>query len=169
MNCFEARKEFVSFWRRTLEPARRSDFSDHLAVCERCDRSFRLFALSAPVIHSAREPEAQVRAWPAPARPRIAPAPRPARIRRKPVVTRPWRAMTAAAAMLMVGGISAWSVQRMPRRDFPDTFAADDLHAAPVAYFPDGVAAENPAEEPALFESLAPEPAMPMNDNGVAG
>lgn len=57
MNCFETRKEFVSFWRRTLDPARRADFSNHLEHCDRCDRSFRLFALSAPVFHSDREPE----------------------------------------------------------------------------------------------------------------
>ncbi len=170
MNCFEARKEFVAFWRRTLDVARRAEFSNHLERCERCDHSFRLFAISAPVIHSARQPEAARYATPLTnARPRIVVAPRPLRARRIPPAASPWRAMTAAAALLLVSGASAWSVQMVPSRSFPDTFSADDLHAAPVAYFPDGVAIENPGEEPALFESIAPDPALTMNDNGVTG
>ncbi|MBE3602373.1 hypothetical protein IMX07_01895 [bacterium] len=159
MNCFEARKEFVSFWRRTLNPARRADFSQHLEHCDRCDRSFRLFALSAPVFHSDREPEVAPRSYSTPPRPRIAVARRP--MRRVPAAPAPWRAMAAAVALLMVGGASVWSVQRIPSRNFPDTFAADDLRAAPTAYFPDGAAIENPAEEPALFESIAPDLGQP--------
>lgn len=170
MNCFEARKEFVSFWRRTLDATRRADFLNHLEQCERCDHSFRLFAISAPVIHSARLPD--ITPYTASYRPRLVAAQRlirPLRTRRIPPATLPWRAMTAAAALLLVGGASAWSVQMVPSRSFPDTFSADDLHAAPVAYFPDGVAIENPGEEPALFESIAPDSALTMNDNGVTG
>ncbi len=169
MNCFEARKEFVSFWRRTLDLERRAGFSSHLENCDRCDRSFRLFALGAPVFHSDREPEMALRPVSAPLRPRIAVARRPMRLRRSPAVTAPWQAMAVAALFLMIGGASVWSVQQFPLRDFPDTFAADDLRAAPTAYFPDGAAVENPAEEPALFESIAPDPASPMKDNGLTG
>lgn len=168
MNCFETRKEFVSFWRRTLDPARRADFAEHLEHCDRCDRSFRLFALGAPVFHSDREPEAAPRLY-SPPRPRIAVARRPTRPRRVPAAPAPWRAMAMAAALLMVGGASVWSVQQIPLRNFPDTFAADDLRAAPAAYFPDGAAIENPAEEPALFESIAPDLASPIKDNGLTG
>jgi hypothetical protein len=57
MNCFEVRKEFVAFWRRQMPPLERAAFSQHLGTCPRCDGSFRLFALSAPVLHSGTEPE----------------------------------------------------------------------------------------------------------------
>ena len=51
MNCFEARKEFPSFWRRTLTPKERTAFLAHVGRCARCDRAFRVFALTAPVLH----------------------------------------------------------------------------------------------------------------------
>jgi hypothetical protein len=57
MNCFEARKEFVSFWRCLMPPERRSLFVEHLRNCTQCDHSFRIFALTAPVLHSEAEPE----------------------------------------------------------------------------------------------------------------
>lgn len=59
MNCFEARKEFPSFWRRTLTPEERTAFVAHVGRCARCDRAFRVFALTAPVLHGdsvTREP-----------------------------------------------------------------------------------------------------------------
>jgi hypothetical protein len=52
MNCFVARKEFVSFWRGTLGGERRRDFMVHLKKCNRCDRAFRAFSLTAPMLHS---------------------------------------------------------------------------------------------------------------------
>jgi hypothetical protein len=57
MNCFEARQEFGSFWRRELSVQRRAALTEHLRKCARCEEAFRLFALSAPVLHSASEPE----------------------------------------------------------------------------------------------------------------
>jgi len=59
MNCFEARKEFVAYWRRTMPPAERSSLVAHLGGCARCERAFRVFALSAPALHSAAEPGAR--------------------------------------------------------------------------------------------------------------
>jgi len=59
MNCFEARKEFPSFWRRMLTPEERTAFLAHVGRCVRCDRAFRVFALTAPVLHGespSREP-----------------------------------------------------------------------------------------------------------------
>ena len=52
MNCFEARQDFRSFWRKELASERRGEFVAHLAACAKCDGAFRTFALTAPVFHS---------------------------------------------------------------------------------------------------------------------
>jgi hypothetical protein len=52
MNCFEARQDFVGFWRRTLDDERRRALLAHLKECVKCDRAFRAFALTAPMLHS---------------------------------------------------------------------------------------------------------------------
>jgi hypothetical protein len=57
MNCFKARNDFVSLWRQTLNPQRRLALLSHLRDCPGCNRSFRAFALTAPVLYSASEPE----------------------------------------------------------------------------------------------------------------
>lgn len=57
MNCFEARQEFRSFWKKELPVERRAALTEHLRKCHRCDGAFRLFALSAPVLHSDSVPE----------------------------------------------------------------------------------------------------------------
>lgn len=51
MNCLQTRKNFPAFWQNTIAPSQRLDFLDHLARCPACDRSFRLFALTAPVLY----------------------------------------------------------------------------------------------------------------------
>ncbi len=51
MNCFEARSEFVSFWHGALQAERRGDFLAHLRGCSKCDRAFRAFALTAPMLY----------------------------------------------------------------------------------------------------------------------
>jgi hypothetical protein len=57
MNCFEARSDFVAFWQKTLAHERRTQLLMHLRGCATCDRSFRTFALTAPVLYSATEPD----------------------------------------------------------------------------------------------------------------
>lgn len=52
MNCFATRKEFVPFWRGALGGERRRDFLGHLKKCNKCDRAFRAFSLTAPMLHS---------------------------------------------------------------------------------------------------------------------
>lgn len=52
MNCFEARQDFVGFWRGTLDGERRRALLAHLKGCSKCDRAFRAFALTAPLLHS---------------------------------------------------------------------------------------------------------------------
>jgi hypothetical protein len=55
MNCFETRKEFVSFWRGALDGERRQILLSHLKGCPKCDRAFRAFALTAPMLHARGE------------------------------------------------------------------------------------------------------------------
>jgi hypothetical protein len=57
MNCFEVRNHFVAFWQKTLADDHRAQLLAHLRRCTSCDRSFRSFALTAPVLYSAFEPE----------------------------------------------------------------------------------------------------------------
>jgi hypothetical protein len=52
MNCLEARKQFRRFWRQGLPPHEQSEFISHLDGCAGCDHSFRLFALTAPVLQA---------------------------------------------------------------------------------------------------------------------
>jgi hypothetical protein len=52
MNCFEARQDFVRFWQSALDGERRRDLLAHLKGCSKCDRAFRAFALTAPMLHS---------------------------------------------------------------------------------------------------------------------
>jgi len=59
MNCFEARQDFKSFWRKELDAGRQQAFVAHLAGCPKCDGAFRIFALTAPVFHSDVEPARQ--------------------------------------------------------------------------------------------------------------
>ncbi len=51
MNCFEARPQFVDLWRSRLDAARRRALLAHLKECAKCDRAFRAFALTAPMLH----------------------------------------------------------------------------------------------------------------------
>jgi hypothetical protein len=55
MNCFETRKDFVSFWRGALDGERRQMLLSHLKGCHKCDRAFRAFALTAPMLHGRGE------------------------------------------------------------------------------------------------------------------
>jgi hypothetical protein len=59
MNCFEARQDFVGFWQSALEGERRRELLAHLKGCSKCDRGFRAFALTAPMLHSRGEAAAE--------------------------------------------------------------------------------------------------------------
>jgi anti-sigma factor RsiW len=56
MNCFEARQEFPALWRKTATAERSAELYAHMKTCPKCDHAFRVFALSAPVLHFAVEP-----------------------------------------------------------------------------------------------------------------
>jgi len=55
MNCFEARQEFPALWRSTLTVERRGELLAHLKGCDKCDHAYRVFALTAPVLHGEME------------------------------------------------------------------------------------------------------------------
>jgi len=131
MNCFEARKEFVSFWRRTMPPDDRGAFSAHLRGCAQCDRSFRVFALTAPALHSEAEPDADAGIR------RPAPVRAPIAVRRSPKpdaqAGHPWRAMSAAFVMA-AAAVLALYVAQSPRISFEDAMAVDNPSVEPASY-----------------------------------
>ena len=58
MNCFAARNDFVAYWQKTLTGEHRTALLAHLSGCSTCDRAFRSFALTAPVLYSTNQPDA---------------------------------------------------------------------------------------------------------------
>ncbi len=172
MNCFEARKEFGAFWRRTMPLAGRARLVEHLRTCARCDHAFRVFALSAPVVHSECRPET-TSSLARPAlnfvRPRRFASARSETIARR-APRRPWQVAAAAMALLAIGGFSAWSSVQWPARNFADSVVGETPEVEPVDYSFDNnaTAIDAAGSEPALFDSIAPEPSAP-SDNGLAG
>ena len=139
MNCFEARQEFVPFWRRMMPPDRRADFSAHLRECPHCDRSFRVFALGAPVLHSDAEPEpgaspARVSGLHSVAASAFASG-RPPGTR---VVARPWRAMAVALAMTAAAGLALFVAVGSPRDGFEEAIVGEDPNVELTVYTPAG-------------------------------
>jgi hypothetical protein len=131
MNCFDARTLFVAFWRKALVEERRMQLLAHLRGCAACDRSFRIFALTAPVLYSAIEPEKSSGAVRA-----IGPAHRGFHLwsaKRRPIVQAfsrvvPASAMAAGAAIALYFAVA-------PSMTFEDAIAAD-TSSADVASYP---------------------------------
>jgi len=67
MNCFDARQDFVGFWQSALGDERRRNLLVHLKGCSKCDRAFRAFALTAPILHAGSGATAQSARGAAPA------------------------------------------------------------------------------------------------------
>jgi hypothetical protein len=167
MNCFDTRKEFIAFWRRTQEAEQRTAFTAHLRECAKCDRSFRVFALSAPVLHGDREPEARSQPHPAWA------PPLPVAIRRPSVARRgghQWLSMAAAAVLLIVSGMAAWTAATPGHQDVMEAIAGDNPAIEQVSYTPDASLFDQDeiGSDPSLQEPLAPD-AMTAQAEGLAG
>jgi hypothetical protein len=115
MNCFDARQEFSALWRKTLASVRRTELLAHLKGCEKCDHAFRVFALTAPVLHG--EMERQASRASAPARREFSLADRPRRFasvpREAPRANR-WIPMAAAAAIFVFATSAAYLSARVP-------------------------------------------------------
>ena len=119
MNCFEARQDFRSFWRKELAPERRAAFIAHLAECAKCDGAFRTFALTAPVFHSEAEPYRLASS----SRRMPASAPREARAYRAPRRASAWLSIAAVLALFITGASAAYfSVET------PDETLSDAIH-----------------------------------------
>jgi predicted anti-sigma-YlaC factor YlaD len=167
MNCLEARKELPRYWRRAMPEAARTDLVEHLRDCPQCDRAFRTFALSAPVIHSAmgadvlesgpRIPLNLIRA-------------RPLTISRtKPQQT--WRTAALAAVLLVAAGLTAWSTAQPPAQNFVESvvgegsevdpaYSFDPLENAAAGFFP----GSSQFDSPSLDSSE-----LPDTDNSFEG
>ncbi len=125
MNCLEARKAFVGFWQKTLAGQPRAALLLHLRGCSSCDRSFRAFALTAPVLYSAGEPDSQ-----SPAAPTMAPDGAHFDSPRAPLVVEYlptlWRANRLLPAFLMAAAAVLALYFAVPSRmTFEDAIAAE--------------------------------------------
>jgi hypothetical protein len=111
-----------------MPEAARADLVEHLRACPHCDRAFRTFALSAPVIHSA------IAADVLDAGPRTPPdlvRPRRSTISRgQPRQT--WRTAALAAALLVAAGVTAWSSAQSPTQNFVESVMGESSEVDPV-------------------------------------
>jgi len=152
MNCFEARQEFSALWRKTATAERRAELLAHLKECEKCDHAFRVFALTAPVLHGKTEPDAARVSRPARREFSLADRPRRfASVSRE--VSRPnrWLAMSAAAAIFVVAAGTAYLSTRTPDESLGEALS-----------IPEANMNSETAGDP-----LAPE--IPMTESDLAG
>lgn len=151
MNCFEARQEFPALWRKTLAPERRAELVAHLKGCEKCDHAFRVFALTAPVLHGEMEQSAGPAARPARREFSLADRPRRfASVTRE--VSRPnrWIPMAAAAAIFLFATSAAYLSVRVPDESVGEVLSVPES----------SMIAENTGDP------LAPE--MPLTESDIA-
>jgi hypothetical protein len=135
MNCFEIRNEFVSFWRKTMPLERRVRFAAHLRDCPGCDHAFRLFAMSAPVLHSSSEPEGSLEAAPGvhpQSQTKSERSKVPAHVKR--VDARHWSNAFAAFAMAAAAGIALYFAAVPPKVTFEDVITEDYSSPEPASY-----------------------------------
>ncbi len=116
MNCFEARQDFRSFWRKELASERRIEFVAHLAACSKCDGAFRTFALTAPVLHSDTEPARMVSG----AHRIAASARRDGRAYRQPNRSAAWMSIAAVVALFLTGASAAYYSVETPVETLSD-------------------------------------------------
>ena len=127
MNCFEARQEFPALWRKTATAERRSELLAHLKGCEKCDHAYRVFALTAPVLHGEMDRQASRMA--APARREFSLADRPRRFASPSrEVARPnrWLPMAAAAAIFVFATSAAYLSTRAPSESMGEAFSTPE-------------------------------------------
>jgi len=151
MNCFEARQEFPALWRNRGTTERRSEILEHLKGCAKCDHAFRVFALTAPVLHSESEPQAAARVS---ARREFSLADRPQRfssVSREATRPRRWVAVAAAAAIFVIAGSAAFYSVDAPRETLSEELSIPEA---------------NDNYEAAAADPLAPE--MPMTESDLA-
>jgi hypothetical protein len=127
MNCFEARQEFSALWRKTAAAERRGELLAHLKGCEKCDHAFRIFALTAPVLHGDMEQQASRVSRPA--RREFSLADRPSRFASATrEVSRPnrWLPMAAAAAIFVFATSAAYLSTRAPNESIGEALSVPE-------------------------------------------
>jgi Putative zinc-finger len=159
MNCFEARPQFVDLWRGALDAERRAALLAHLKECAKCDRGFRNFALTAPMLHPrgtaadsqarAKEPmetpdtpveHDNVVRLSAVRQPRTDPA-RAAEIMRRAAVYRPrsqssarnWGGVAGALSMVAAAMLLAYVSVAGPPQSLSDALMATQQLATPAS------------------------------------
>ncbi len=117
MNCFETRNGFAAFWRKTLEPQAREELLGHLKECAGCDRAFRTFALTGPLLYSD--------AIPARGTPSHRHASRSVSAMRRGGDNAPptLRAVCAMLAMVFAAGFAAYLATAAPRQTLDDAIS----------------------------------------------
>jgi hypothetical protein len=127
MNCFEARQEFSALWRKSATAERRAELLAHLKGCGKCDHAFRVFALTAPVLHG--EVERDTARVSRPARREFSLADRPRRfasVSREVALSRQpnrWLAMSAAAAIFVFASSAAYLSTRTPNESLGEALS----------------------------------------------
>ena len=140
MNCFEARQEFPALWRKTLTAERRVELLAHLKGCEKCDHAFRIFALTAPVLHGAMEQPAPPMSQPARREFSLADRPRRfASVTREVPRQNRWLSMAAAAAIFVFATSAAYLSTRAPIESIgeelsvPESSMTSEITSDPLA------------------------------------
>ena len=127
MNCFEARQEFSALWRKTATAERRSELLAHLKGCEKCDHAFRVFALTAPVLHGEMDQPAALVSRPARREFSLADRPRRfASISRETPRQNRWLPMAAAAAIFVFATSAAYLSARVPDDSIGEALSAPE-------------------------------------------
>jgi anti-sigma factor RsiW len=178
MNCFEARKEFPSFWRRMLTPEERTAFLAHLGRCARCDRAFRVFALTAPVLHGDSASRAPMGVGQA----SVATHESSPYARREPAITSRRGATVTGSAVVPRASRTVWAAAALAAAAL---FAIYVAAATPGQTLEDAITSEDPVgdlstatPESAVFgdalldqDTLTQDPLTQPNSgaNGVAG
>jgi hypothetical protein len=152
MNCFEARQEFPALWRKTLTAERRGELLAHLKGCAKCDHAFRLFALTAPVLHGDMERHAEPSSRSARREFSLADRPRRfASVSRETPRQRRWMPMAAAAAIFVFATSAAYLSARVPNESISEVLSTPDSSMTPAM----------------TGDPLAPE--MPQTESDLAG
>ncbi len=124
MNCFEARQDFPAFWRRSLDSDRRAELLAHMKGCAKCDRAFRTFALTAPVLYSDAEPKSRTTA-----RPIARDARRIAAVSGAGAGARRWLAMCASVTVIAAASFAAYLSVTAPVGSLTDELADTETSA----------------------------------------
>lgn len=132
MNCFESRQEFSALWRNRATGERRAEILAHLKTCAKCDHAFRVFALTAPVLHSESDPPSAAARVSAPVRREFSLGDRPRRfasVSRETANPRRWVAMSTAAAIFVMASSAAFYSVNAPRQTLSDELSMPDANA----------------------------------------